>query len=200
MLYDKLATPLISQEIFTYIKECYSQTGRYYHTLQHIEECLEHSLAIQHNISNPTAMLLAVLFHDIIYNPQADNNEERSAIEAKTLLKNGYSEKELAKIESLILVTKHPSPITNQDEAYMVDIDCAIFGSSESRYREYCKQVRMEYHQFSDSDFLKGRKAFLTTMLSQENLYHTTYFQSHYTKIALKNISSEMNSLNNYLT
>ena len=61
----------------------YSQPERHYHNLRHIAECLAEFDTARHLARQPVAVELAIWFHDTIYEPQAADNEERSAELAK---------------------------------------------------------------------------------------------------------------------
>lgn len=75
--------PTGSQEVFLELVTAYSRVGRYYHTLEHIQQVLETIENIR--TTNPTsiwkaanfpAIELAAWFHDVIYDSQAKDNEE----------------------------------------------------------------------------------------------------------------------------
>ncbi|ORC87042.1 uncharacterized protein TM35_000241920 [Trypanosoma theileri] len=74
-----------------YISTRYSEPQRHYHTLEHLEEMLrqlrEYQLEapeaqrLPKNRMNTYRLLimdLSILFHDVVYNPQCNDNEERS--------------------------------------------------------------------------------------------------------------------------
>ncbi|MEA5468385.1 hypothetical protein VB714_05850 [Spirulina sp. 06S082] len=84
----------------TPILDAYREKHRYYHTLQHIEECL--ILYDRLPTKSPTVEI-ALWFHDVIYNPQGPNNEMQSANYA-----DGAS--------NLIYNLKWPDPYTLNDE------------------------------------------------------------------------------------
>src|SRR5690606_23429354 len=71
----------------------YDESHRFYHNLNHIDSCLkllrkfEHSsLTPEETCYNIIPVQIAIWFHDIIYNPQESNNEERSADIAKAFI------------------------------------------------------------------------------------------------------------------
>ena len=67
-------------EWFDVIFNFYSESHRYYHTLNHIESILRLIIDYSRYLPNATSILFATWFHDIIYNPQFEHskNELRS--------------------------------------------------------------------------------------------------------------------------
>jgi len=79
--------PVISQEIFTDIAAAYSSADRHYHNLTHILQVLQIIDEMRLPAENPAALEFAAWFHDIIYDPKAKDNEEKSAEYATNILK-----------------------------------------------------------------------------------------------------------------
>lgn len=55
----------------------YSESHRAYHTLAHIQHCLDEFEQVRHLIANPDAVELALWYHDAIYDTKAKDNEEK---------------------------------------------------------------------------------------------------------------------------
>ena len=68
-----------SQAVFQLLLQAYAEPQRHYHTAQHIAECLALYSQIQHLLDDAPSLALALWFHDAVYDPQAPDNEERSA-------------------------------------------------------------------------------------------------------------------------
>ncbi|MCP5095394.1 MAG: hypothetical protein GY943_07575, partial [Chloroflexi bacterium] len=66
----------------------YGENGRYYHTLTHIQHVLETAKTVKSLAQDWTAVQLAIWFHDIIYDPQSLDNEEKSAAFAAQTLQD----------------------------------------------------------------------------------------------------------------
>jgi pantetheine-phosphate adenylyltransferase len=58
------------------VLENYSESHRYYHTLKHLIEVIDH-LKLQDQFDKE--LFLAAVYHDAVYNPKSDDNEEQSA-------------------------------------------------------------------------------------------------------------------------
>ena len=64
---------------FEEVREKYAQSGRFYHTLDHIENGLETVERLGSHARNQNAVKLAAWLHDVVYESRATDNEERSA-------------------------------------------------------------------------------------------------------------------------
>jgi predicted metal-dependent HD superfamily phosphohydrolase len=126
--------------------EAYNQNQRKYHTTQHLTECIAKFNDHQGLAKEPAEVEMALWFHDAIYDLQAADNEEKSAQWAVNELTNAAANREaIARIESLILATKHTALPMGQDQILLVDIDLSILGATSMRFAEYENQVRQEY-------------------------------------------------------
>jgi len=57
----------------------YKEAGRAYHTLEHIEHCLNEFDEVRNLANDPNAVELALWYHDVIYDTKRQDNEELSA-------------------------------------------------------------------------------------------------------------------------
>ena len=64
----------------------WAEPHRAYHDLAHLSEVLERVDLLAAEADRPDAVRLAAWFHDAVYDPTADDNEERSAHVAETSL------------------------------------------------------------------------------------------------------------------
>lgn len=106
----------------------YAETRRAYHNPEHIQKCLDHLDAARHLMARPAEVELAIWFHDAIYDPQRNDNEERSALLAEETLRAGNEPEMAQRVGDLIRLTTHASIQLTGDEALLCDIDLAIFG------------------------------------------------------------------------
>ncbi len=114
----------------------YSQPSRHYHNLRHISECLAEFDTVRHLVSQPVAVELAIWFHDAVYDPRAQDNEEKSAQLAKRrIVKAGGSADLCNSVAALVLATKAHDPSQHPDAPLLVDADLSILGQSEERFR-----------------------------------------------------------------
>ncbi len=96
------------EKSFAEIVEAYSAKYRLYHTLEHIYNILVVIETLQHKTKEIAAIQLAAWFHDVIYETQAQDNEEKSVEYARELLQyEGISNNLIDNVSCLILDTKH---------------------------------------------------------------------------------------------
>jgi pantetheine-phosphate adenylyltransferase len=133
----------------------YDEPHRFYHNWNHIEYML--SLAQKSNILT-NELFLAILFHDIIYDPKSSDNEEKSAELFYILFKNSGVNVEL--IMQAIFDTKHhisSSELSKQ----LCELDLYNLYNDFDVFYENCINIFKEY-QFVDYKVYKiERRKFL---------------------------------------
>lgn len=112
-------------------------------------------------------VLPAVAFHDIVYDPTKNDNEEASARIAFMYLP---SELPIEAIQNCILATKTHEANTVA-EKIMCDIDMQILSSMWPNYLKYARQIRQEYIHVPFDAYVEGRKGFLEKLDGQP-IYH----------------------------
>ncbi|KAK3607545.1 hypothetical protein CHS0354_025802 [Potamilus streckersoni] len=193
------------------IREKYSEAHRAYHTLAHLEEILRNMEQCKVALQEPELVSLTVFFHDIIYEPKATDNEEKSAE-----LFDNFAAEELQlkfpegclKVKEWILATKthktevHMTPdlYRNDDLHYFLDLDMAVLGRDPRGYQEYASQIRQEYHHLSEGEFCTGRAKVLKKFLAVPNIYATKFFRDRLEQRARENISMEIKKLEQSIT
>ena len=61
------------------IEHQYAEKHRFYHNLHHISQLVDELKPFGTRFQDPAATWFAVFYHDIIYYPLQDSNEEKSA-------------------------------------------------------------------------------------------------------------------------
>lgn len=140
---------------------------------------------------------LAIWWHDAIYDPQARDNEDRSADLAREhLAQLGASAALIQTTANLILMTKnHWSGPSAGDGDYFLDADIAILGAPAQVYDRYAADVRLEYSWAPDPTYRAGRSAFLQAALTRPRLFRTDAFETAYGQQARINMRDELASL-----
>lgn len=162
--------------VFNALVARYSEPHRHYHTLEHLTECLDWWEKSAHLAENPTAVLLALWFHDAIYDVHRQDNEINSAIWADTVLAQLAIAEDLRKaVHRLILCTQHSELPVTADEQLLVDIDLAILGANDERYRHFETQIRAEYAHVPKWLFKIKRRSILKSFLNRTSIYSTHY-------------------------
>jgi predicted metal-dependent HD superfamily phosphohydrolase len=176
--------------LFNQLVAAYSEPRRHYHTLQHLRECLDLFDGVRHMAARPAEVELALWFHDAVYDPQRDDNEERSADWAHhAMLAAGLPKDAAARVHALVMATKHAGSPHDPDAQLLVDVDLAILGAPPQRFDESDAQVRREYAHVPDADFRDGRRRILRGFLERPRLYATEYFRRRFEAQARENLA-----------
>jgi predicted metal-dependent HD superfamily phosphohydrolase len=181
----------------------YREPGRFYHTWEHVAECLAELDAAPGLCDRPAAVELALWYHDAVYDPRAADNEARSAAllrEAAGRL--GIGDGLAAAAAVLVLATAHgpgkapaaPS-VCGRDAAVIRDIDLAILGAPPVRFEAYEAAVRREYGFLADPDWRAGRSRVLRAFLDRPRLYLTDAFHDRLEGQARRNLAAGLGRL-----
>lgn len=175
----------------------YSSDRRFYHGLDHINNTLAIIATLESQAKNYPAIQLAAWFHDVIYNPKAKDNEEKSAeYAAKVLNRLNISPSTIDAVTRMILNTKHhqadPADIDSQ---ILLDADLAILGENESNYQFYAKAIRREYGWLNGEEYCSGRLNVLKKFLQRPRIYFTDKMFEQCEAKARQNMLAEIEAL-----
>lgn len=171
--------------------ERYSEPHRAYHTLQHLEECF--ALFDPTSPQHPGEVLLALWFHDAIYDPKRDDNEQKSADwGAEVLAAAGAGAEVVERFEALVMATRHEARPESADARLLVDIDLSILGAERQRFDEYEAQVRKEYAHVPELFFRMGRSRILKEFLARPSIYSTAAFKQRFEAAARANVERSL--------
>ncbi len=172
----------------------YSEPQRAYHTLQHLEECLLtlNEAKASGLIAKPDLIEMALWFHDAVYDPQGSENEALSAQMAVEALGESEMAREVAR---LILLTKAHQPGDGADDAWIIDIDLAIFAQPMERVLEYERQIRQEYAWVPEEVYVEKRGEILMDFLKREKIYLTAWARERFEARARENVRSLIDSV-----
>ncbi|MBD2439066.1 hypothetical protein [Nostoc sp. FACHB-110] len=190
---DKLA----AEQAFVKLVAAYSTPERHYHTLQHVEHVLNTVDVLQGYTRNLSAVQLAAWFHDVVYDNQAEDNEEKSADYACELLSDlSLPQSAIATITRLILDTKHHQATVNDEDTYvLLDADLAILAANPGQYKEYTDSIRQEYAWVSEADYIQSRTQFLKKLLQRRYIYFTPLMWEFAEPAARANLQHEIQNL-----
>jgi len=178
------------------LEGAYSQKGRHYHTLAHLEKMLVELNNIKAKIQDWDTVLFSLYYHDAVYNVLKSDNEEQSAEFAQTRLK--AIDVPLPIIDTCykqIIATKKHAFSDNTDTNYFTDADLSILGKDSETYTTYTQQVRKEYSIYPDLFYKPGRKKVLQHFLEMDSIFKTDYFFTKYETAAKQNLSKELETL-----
>lgn len=180
------------------INTCYSEPHRHYHTLSHLNHFLKELTGIRTRLENWTAILFALYYHDIIYDPLRSDNEERSAILAGESMKQiDVPDPVIAAAITSIMATRSHEINDDSDVNYFTDADLSVLGSCPDVYKAYCNDIRKEYGVYPDMMYWPGRKKMLLDFLQRDRIFKTAFFYGKYEEQARINIKAEILLINN---
>ena len=178
-----------SLDTFRRLVEAYSEPERYYHTAEHIDACLRHFDRCSDGLNYPREVETALWFHDAVYQPLADDNEERSALWTREFLRShGASSEETERVYRLIMATADHHPHTT-DASLLIDIDLAILGARTGVYDEFERNVREEYAMVPLPEYREKRAKVLREFLDRDAIYRNEPFASERESQARENLS-----------
>jgi predicted metal-dependent HD superfamily phosphohydrolase len=167
------------------IKSRYSEPHRFYHTWNHIEYMFRIAEENGVDAKEGTSLWYAIMFHDIVYDPKANDNEEQSChffTENLDHTNSNFAKNLLLclHVPDLIRCTKnhipiHSIPPKSVSQASLIDLDLAILGDTPEVYQEYVSNVRKEYAHASDQEWKQGRIEWILSMLARESIYYTEW-------------------------
>lgn len=173
----------------------YSTSSRHYHNLTHIENILEELIPYKEEFISWDAIVFAIAYHDIIYNPTRTDNEELSAtIAMHRLHAIGFPDIPRELCRQFILATRDHKPGSKETNLF-IDGDLSILGKEENVYWEYTQNIRKECSAYSDEQFRQGRTEILTQWLAMPTIFKCSSFIEKYEHKARLNMQQELDSL-----
>ncbi len=182
----------------------WQESQRHYHDIRHLQSVLNYldwawplleqsgeltslSPDEKQKLFNKTE--LALWYHDVIYDPKAKDNEEKSAElfkkHADTLNLDARTTEE---VFQLILITKTHRDAKTLAERIVVDCDLASLGAEAKVFKQNSADIRKEYAHVPKPLFEAGRKKMLHEFLQMSPIYKTAPFRETYEAAAKANL------------
>jgi predicted metal-dependent HD superfamily phosphohydrolase len=184
--------PENSDHIYSQLHKAYTQPGRFYHTLEHIERLLYLVEAYGSKLQFPALVKIAILFHDFVYVVGREDNEHLSGIYAKEAMKQAnYHQDSIDMVIKLIMSTNISSQPDTYDESFLREIDFSILAAPREIYHKYAVNIAKEAGacKISEFNFKDGRKyGFLHKVVMGQ--YAFTLFPE-WNKLAQDNAANE---------
>ena len=182
--------------IFDLLCARYSEEHRSYHTMEHIQACLSEFEAVRGGQPNRESVEFALWFHDVIYVPQANDNELQSAIFAANILVDAHVDDEMvSNTYGYIMDTRHKAVPTDPSSQLVVDIDLSILGKDPATFIQYEDQIRFEYSWVPEDQYRIGRSRVLQSFLDRPSIYSTPLFVHMYENTARANLARSIEQL-----
>lgn len=167
----------------------YAEAHRHYHTLEHVGACLASLDSHRELAVRPAEIAVALWFHDAVYDTHRDDNEALSAEWAgRFLRKHRVAADVIARVERMILATRHSATDPVADTALLVDIDLGILGQRASVFDRYDVDIRREYAWVGDDAYRAGRRRVLESFLARPRIYATETFHDAFDRTARSNL------------
>lgn len=166
-----------------------------YHNWSHIRHGLGLLWEHRNVIPEFDAVVLAWLNHDRVYDPEADDNEERSA-ELGHRMCAEIGRGELAdRVAALILDTQHQAEPATEAGRWLVGVDLAILGETPERFAAFESKVRTEYAHVLRPLYRMGRARILRGFLKRDEIYQVPELKARFEQQARTNLKAALENL-----
>ena len=196
LVIDSAVTKHQLEAKFLTLINAYNEPQRFYHTLAHIDHCLNQFDQVSDLLHEPDAVEFSIWYHDMIYQPGAVDNEQRSADTFKRETDSLFPKQFCNVVNSLIMATLHNKPeILDHDTHYMVDIDLSGFALPWPEFIRDGENIRREMQSQTDAVFNASQKTFYQYLLNRPRIYFSDYFYDNYEVKARENIKDKLETL-----
>lgn len=145
----------------------YLEPQRRYHALGHVSDLL----TLGRDLKLSDEQVMAVWFHDAIYDPRSKTNEEDSAKLAEdSLLACGWDRPRAARVARMVLDTKAHRPSSPESEL-VIDLDLSPLAADWERFQVNTAAIRFEYAWIPEAEFWAARRAFFAVFLERPRIY-----------------------------
>lgn len=174
------------------IENFYTERRRHYHNLNHLEAVLHH-LKKHEDSAEWNRLFLSTIYHDVVYIPALNDNEEQSARFAARQLKKLIGDNDIIEvIQQDILATKEHKPTSDELRNLFIDADLSILAADWKNYVKYFICLRREFLHLSDLEFKSGRSYFLKKFLDQEFIFTSDHYRKSHEPKARENMKREL--------
>lgn len=172
-----------ARELSRRVKQSYNEAWRHHHNFDHILDMLKtagREAADWLDESEIAPLFWAIIFHDIVYLPSRDDNEEASVRVMKKVMSdlkrnriffwrfNKKLDELIEHVARLIMLTKtHKYNDHDKAEQMMVYCDMRILAAPKEVYETYSANIEKEYAHLSPEEFNRGRIAWLERTLER---------------------------------
>ncbi|GAA4324941.1 hypothetical protein [Flaviaesturariibacter amylovorans] len=177
------------------LEAAYQEPQRHYHTLAHLDALAEVLAPLWTEVDDAATLVLAIAYHDAVYDPARPDNEERSAELAAARTDGFLAAPQQQRLRRHILATKAHQPAGDPDTDLFTDADLSILGAPADSYDRYAADVRAEYSIYPDALYRPGRAAVLRRFLAADRVFKTPYFYNQYEASARANLQRELSRL-----
>lgn len=173
----------------------YNQAHRCYHNITHLVDCLTLMESYEVLAERPQEVEFALWFHDAVYRPTSNDNEQRSAEWAQQVLRTVEADEAVVqRIYHMIMATKDHLADT-PDGQLVCGIDLAILGTTPELFERYEHRVRQEYVWVPGFIFRHNRKRFIKGMLERKAIFQTKMLHHRFEAQARQNLERSLQEI-----
>ncbi len=173
----------------------YSEAHRRYHDRDHLDDCLSLGEALAGLAERPAELLVALAFHDAVYDPRALDNEARSARWAAEALSEHGAKREVARrVEALVLNTRAHEAEAG-DAALLSDIDLAVLGADAEGYGHFEAGVAEEFAWVDPEQYRAARRRVLARFLARPRIFRTEAMYARFEAKSRRNLARAIEAL-----
>ena len=179
------------------ILENYTKKWKFYHNLNHVYSFVNLFEKYNKFINNyKNEFLISIYFHDIIYIPSRNDNEEESI----NMFNKFYNEVKpnnlnKEKVIEFIAETKNHSLSKDYDFELDLFLDMDMQIVADENWEDYENKIRKEYCFMDETEYKNKRRQFLQSLVNKNRIFRTQIFYDTYEQIAKNNITNILNKL-----
>ena len=145
----------------------WNESHRSYHNLNHLNDLISQINENKSNFSEKEyeKLMLTAVFHDVVYDPASQTNEEDSA---KFLMQCAVDKnnKDILDVRKMILDTKTHESTTNLSESFN-NYDMNIVERDFDQLLDWEKGISEEFSVYPKAQYKEGRLKFLESLLDK---------------------------------
>ena len=173
----------------------WGEASRRYHDIDHLRDGLARLDETATARPERDRVEAALWFHDVVYDPRAADNEERSAAWARRTLGDLAVPRPVVEdVARLVLLTRRHDA-ADPAGRLLCDIDLSILGRSHDEFDAYDRRIREEYAWVPDEAYREARRAVLEGLLQRRPLFQTDDFRNRYEAAARENLERALTAL-----
>ena len=179
------------------ILENYTKKWKFYHNLNHVYSFVNLFEKYNKFINNhKNEFLISIYFHDIIYIPSRNDNEEES-INMFNKFYNEVKPNNLNKEKAIEFIAETKNHSLSKDYDFELDLflDMDMQIVSDENWEDYENKIRKEYCFVDETEYKNKRKQFLQSLVNKNRIFRTQIFYDTYEQIAKNNITNIINKL-----
>ncbi|MCC7509066.1 MAG: hypothetical protein IT464_06800 [Planctomycetes bacterium] len=159
------------EELLIELTRRYSEPHRRYHDLRHVADMLLKG----RDFPLSDEQIMAIWFHDAVYDPRSKTNEADSAVLAVTRLNQlGWESARVKVVEQIVLDTCGHVPSIDASKP-VLDLDLSTLAGTWEQYAQNGANIRFEYSAAPEAEWNAGRGKWLESMLAKKRLYWTAW-------------------------